>query len=354
MTGFPGFLGSALLPRVLLHDGVDRVLCVIQEHFREQAQARLAAIVAAHPHAEGRVELIGGDIRVAGLGLDAQSVAAVDTVWHLAAVYDLHVEAELAHEVNVVGTRNVVEFSRSRPDLKRLQYVSTCYVSGAYEGVFREEDLEMGQRFQNHYEETKYEAEKIVRAAMAEGLPATIYRPGVVVGDSGTGQTQKFDGPYFLAHLLQMQPGVAVVPQVADPDGVVFSTVPRDFVIDAMDALAQMEVSRGKTYALTDPNPPTVREMVDTFADHLGRRVMWLPLPMGLASRLLGLPGLENLLGIPAETLDYLGFPTRFDTTNASTDLIGTGITCPAFADYAPNLIRFFRDNPDTTSAAMV
>jgi thioester reductase-like protein len=85
--------------------------------------------------------------------------------------------------------------SAGLPDLRRLHYVSTCYVSGRWAGIFRETDLVKGQRFNNFYEETKYLAEVAVAAARDNGLPTTIYRPSVVGGDSTTGATQKYDGP---------------------------------------------------------------------------------------------------------------------------------------------------------------
>ena len=74
-------------------------------------------------------------------------------------------------------------------------------MSGDHDGEFAEDELDEGQEFLNHYESTKFEAEVLVRRAMKAGLPATIYRPGIVVGDSRTGETQKYDGPYILRHL---------------------------------------------------------------------------------------------------------------------------------------------------------
>ena len=228
----------------------------------------------------------------------------VDEVWHLAAVYDLAVAPEVARRVNVEGTRHVLEFCRGLRDLRRLQYVSTCYVSGRYEGCFAEDDLEEGQAFRNHYERTKYDAEVLVRAAMASGLPATVYRPGIVVGDSATGETQKYDGPYFLATFLLRQLSVAVVPALGDADRVRVCLVPRDFVVGAMDELSVLEESRGRTYALVDPDPPTVREVVTAFARHLGKRVVWVPLPLAPVHALVDhVPGAQALLGLPAEAL---------------------------------------------------
>ena len=220
--------------------------------------------------------------------------------------------------------------------------------------MFREDDLELGQEFRNHYESTKHEAELLVRRAMAAGLPATIYRPGIVVGDSRTGETQKYDGPYFLATFLRRQPPVAVVPSVADPDRVRFCLVPRDFVIDAMDRLSVLEESLGRTYALTDPDPPTARELVDTFSARLGKRVVWVPLPLPLARAMVSLPLAERLMGLPAESLDYFASPTTYDTTHTTTDLAGTGLTCPPFEEYADRLLDYMVEHPELDSAAMV
>lgn len=354
MTGFPGFLGSALLPGILAkREGVNAI-CVVQARHLDTAKTRLAEIQAAHPHTVGRVHLVEGDITVRGLGLaDSVAVDDVDEVWHLAAVYDLSVPEDIAKLVNIVGTDNVLQFCRERSNFRRLQYVSTCYVSGRYDGEFTEEMLEEGQEFQNHYEETKYEAERLVRAAMADGLPATIYRPGIVVGDSRTGETQKYDGPYFVASYMKRLPGATFLPNV--DKNVMASLVPRDYVIAAMDALSVLDKSEGKTYQLTDPNPPSAREVAEIFGKHLGKRLVWLPIPVSVVRGLLDtVPGMELLTGLPAETLDYFAFPTTYGTAHAVADLEGTGVSCPRFRDYADTLLDFMAAHPEFDSKAMV
>lgn len=357
MTGFPGFLGSALLPRLLARRTHVRALLLVQPRHLETARRRIREIEAEHPHVRGRVDVVEGDITRPGLGMSDvphDELGAVTEVWHLAAVYDLATPAEFARKVNVDGTAHVLDFCRSRERLDRLQYVSTCYVSGRYDGVFAETDLDEGQTFRNHYEETKFEAEVLVRKAMADGLPATIYRPGIVVGDSATGATQKYDGPYFVATFLRRQPPIAVVPRVASPDEVRFCLVPRDFVVDAMDTLSASELSVGKTYALTDPEPPTIRELVDTFAHVLHRRIVWVPLPLGATHAAVDkVPGMERLLGLPAEAIDYLASPTLYDTRQTTTDLAGTGVSCPPFRTYAARLLRFMADHPEFDAKAM-
>jgi thioester reductase-like protein len=358
MTGFPGFLASALLPRVLARRDGSRAVCLVQSQHLPTARVRLRGIERDHPELVDRIELVTGDITLPGLGLGDPARASLEDVtevWHLAAVYDLTVAEPVARRVNVVGTERVIELCRRLPALQRLQYVSTCYVSGRFDGEFGEDALDEGQEFCNHYEATKFDAELLVRKAMADGVPATIFRPGIVVGDSRTGETQKYDGPYFLASFLRRQARVALVPSVGDVDAVRISLVPRDFVIDAMDHLSVLDASLGRTYALTDPHPPTVRELADTFARHLGKRVVWLPVPLGPARALLGtVPGLERLLGIPAEGLDYFASRTTYSTTATTTDLEGTGVRCPSFAEYADTLLDFMLAHPEVGSAAMV
>ena len=356
MTGFPGFLGSALLPRLLARRPGMEAVCLVQPQHLGLATQRVAQLTEAHPQLQDRIRLVEGDITVPNLGISAEAeVGDVREVWHLAAVYDLAVERDIARRVNVDGTENVLEFCLSRQTMPRLHYVSTCYVSGEHEGTFGEDELDQGQVFRNHYESTKWEAEMAVHKAMADGLQATIYRPGIVVGDSSTGATQKYDGPYFLAAFLRKQLWVAAVPAVGDPDKVRVSLVPCDFVVDAMDELSVLDSSAGRTYALTDPNPPTVRELVDVFADHLGKRVVWVRLPLRITRGLLAtVPGMEWLVGFPAESVDYFASPTTYSTTNTRSDLEGSGVICPPFADYAGRLLEFMKEHPEVDSAAMV
>ena len=357
MTGFPGFLGSALLPLLLARRAEHDAVCLVQHQHLLLARSRVKELEVEHPHLSGRVRLVVGDITAPRLGLPPEvGLDDVDEVWHLAAVYDLAVAPEIARRVNVEGTRRVLEVAAGLPALRRLQYVSTCYVSGRYEGEFTEDALEEGQQFRNHYEETKYEAEVLVRKAVADGLPATIYRPGIVVGDSESGATQKYDGPYFLATFISRQPGpVAVVPAVGDADAVRVCLVPRDFVVRAMDELSVLDESEGRTYALVDPDPPTAREVVETFARRLGKRVVWVPLPLRPTRAVVGaVPGMERLLGLPAESLDYFASPTTYPTTNTDSDLVGTGVECPPFASYAGRLLDFMTEHPEVGAEAMV
>jgi len=354
-TGFPGFLGSELLPRVLARRPSDTALCLVQPRFAALARDRAAALLARQPALQGRLRLVEGDLTRPGLGLadPAGAAAEVVEVFHLAAVYDLMVRREVGLAVNVEGTRQVLDFSRRCGRLERLQYVSTCYVSGRHDGLFLESDLQKGQAFNNFYEETKYLAEVEVRAAMTAGLPATVYRPAITVGDSRTGATQKFDGPYFVLQWLLRQPRLAIMPVVGDLSCEV-NLVPSDFVVGAIDALSGLPGALGKTYQLADPRPLQVQALLHHMARATGRTILQVPLTLGLAKFALDrIPGVFRLMRIPSASIDYFVQPTRYDVRQASVDLAGTGVACPAFPEYLPRLVEYWRAHPEISSAAM-
>lgn len=355
-TGFPGFLGSALLPHVLARAPNAEAVCLVQSKYAAMARDRAEELVRQHPGLAARVQIVEGDITQPALGLANVSAlqARVVEIFHLAAIYDLSVPRDFAMRVNVGGTRHMLDFARGCARLHRFQYVSTCYVSGRHPGTFTEEMLEAGQSFNNFYEETKYLAEVEVQRARGAGVPTTIYRPAVVVGDSTTGATQKYDGPYFVIQWLLRQPRIAIMPVVGNTARVRFNAVPRDFIIDAITYLSGRAGSLGQVYQLADPSPNTVDGMLSLIGRATGRKVIRLPLPRAVAkSAIAHVPGVYALLRIPASAIDYFVLPTTFGTTNTQRDLAGSGITCPPFGAYVDHLVHFVRQHPEISASAM-
>lgn len=358
ITGFPGFLGSELVPRLLMRHASDVAVCLVQPKFMAMAAERASALEVEFPAIAGRVKLQAGDITAPDLDLGEAYTSLADDVveiFHLAAVYDLSVPREFAVKVNVDGTRHMLDFAAKCPHLRRFQYVSTCYVSGRFTGPFAESDLEKGQAFNNFYEETKYLAEVEVQARMRAGLPATIYRPAVVVGDSQTGATQKYDGPYFVIQWLLRQGHFAVMPVVGDPNSTRFNVVPRDFVVAAIAHLSGLPQSEGKVYQLADPAPLTVEEILTLIARLTDRHLLRVPVPKELAKVAISrVPGVYELMRIPADAIDYFVHPTHYLTANTQADLAGSGIRVPGFDTYADRLIAFMRAHPEFGAKAMV
>lgn len=342
-TGYPGFLGAELVPRLLARSSAARIRCLVQPKFAALARERASGLGP-------RVEIVEGDI--------TRTLTApqddVTEVWHLAAVYDLMVKQEVGRLVNVEGTRNVLDFAAACPRLERLHYVSTCYVSGRHPGRYLESDLDVGQSFNNHYEETKFQAELLVQQRMRSGMPGTVYRPSVVVGDSVTGATQKYDGPYFVIQWLLRQPSLAVLPVAGNPRNFTFNMVPRDFLVRAIDHLSALPSSQGKVYQIADPEPLTVHEIIELMAEVTRRRVIRLPLTKDIARFLLQhVPGVQAVMRIPPAAVDYFVHPTSYGTANMLAGLAGSGIEVPRVRDYARRLVDFMRLHPEVSSSAM-
>lgn len=340
VTGFPGFIGERLVPRlVALHPDTE-FCCLVQPRFMEQARGALARLDL--PPASAR--LVEGDITFEGLAIESSARAAMlprlSAVFHLAAVYDLSVTAQFAYRVNVLGTRNVLAFARAAPSFARFHHVSTAYVSGTFEGVFRETDLDLGQSFKNHYESTKFESEKDV---VTSGLPFTIYRPGVVWGDSRTGETAKFDGPYSVMEAMEKVPLFFL----DGPKDASMNVVPVDYVIEGLALLSASSMSLGKTYNLTDPDGKDVRALTRLLAKALGRSYIFVPLPLPLVWAAVSLPFVGKPLGLIPESIAYFGHRCRYDASQAKADLATLGLRCPPVETYIDVIVSFFRANRD-------
>ncbi|MEA2427301.1 MAG: hypothetical protein QOF37_929, partial [Thermoleophilaceae bacterium] len=232
LTGFPGFIGSRLAGRLLSEDGEVRIAALV-----EPKMAGRAREAAGRLDGGDRIEVIEGDISKFDLGIPHEQWerlrAETTAAYHLAAIYNLAVPLDIAQQVNVEGTGNVLNLLRKAERLERLNYVSTAYVAGDRHGVVYEHELNLGQRFKNHYESTKFQAEVWVRSLMDE-IPTTVYRPAIVVGDSKSGETQKFDGPYYMLRTVAVAAARHMpIPQFGAANAP-FNVVPVDFVLDAL------------------------------------------------------------------------------------------------------------------------
>lgn len=354
-TGFPGFIGARLIPRLLELQPETTFVCLVQEKFRGAAESSVLELARSHPATRGRLEIVGGDITAPGLGIGEDEARLLHTrltgCYHLAAVYDLAVAREIGMRVNVEGTKNVLEFLAECPKFERLDYVSTAYVSGSAVGLYRETDLDVGQRFKNFYEETKFLAEMAVKES---DLPSTIYRPGIVVGDSRTGVTAKFDGPYFSLNAMRNLPSPGVFMKVGTGEAPV-NLVPVDFVLEAIARLSTWEGAVGKTYNLTDPSPLSAFQIEELFAKALGKTFLYVPVPLLVAKLAFSPDAVQKAFGMPVQTLDYFDHEVRYDCSQATEDLATFGLKCPAFTDYAQRLIAFYLKNVgEITRGAMV
>lgn len=357
-TGFPGFLGRNQVKQILATEKNIRFRLLVQEQYLENARTTAAAIQAElQLPAADLFEFLVGDLTVDRFGLEdavyRRLLAEVDEVWHLGAAYDLAIAEKIAWNVNVEGTRRVLDLCREMRRLQKLVYFSTCYVSGLRTGLVLEDELDYGQGFKNNYESTKFEAESLVRQRLGQ-IPTVIIRPSIVIGDSRTGETDKYDGPYFLLRSLaeaEAQDLLAPfkkmrLPSIGKSD-VYFHLVPVDYVVKAVCHLTGIPEAIGKTFQICDPDPLLVREFVDLAYQHFGLGKTLGHLPMGMIKVALKMPKVGPMLAVPEEVLTYLEHHAIFDCRHTRELLKDSGIQCPPLADYLGVLIDYLRGHLD-------
>ena len=346
VTGFPGFIAGRLVERLAREEA--RFILLVQSSLAVRAQQDIAAIVGKTGADLENFSIVAGDITKPDLGLSQEDLerarAQTTTLFHLAAIYDLAVARELAQLVNVQGTERVNEFAKSIPDLKRYHYVSTCYVAGRRRGLIGENELQHDAGFRNHYEESKYRAELSVDALKSQ-LPVTIHRPAVVVGDSRTGETAKYDGIYYLIHYLRRWPGGLSLINIGN-NKVSLNLVPIDFVIEAMVALAKDEQAVGATVQIADPSPLTTEQLFDAIAATVAGRKSVITVPRNIVYPVLMAPGAPKITGLPHSAVPYFFLEQAYDTTQSQQLLAPHKIQCPAFPGYVKALIEFVREHP--------
>ncbi|MCM3719639.1 SDR family oxidoreductase [Fictibacillus phosphorivorans] len=339
ITGFPGFIATKLLEALQSKYPSSHFYLLILKQERRIAEQKMM------DHKKN-ITLIEGDITKDGLGLAKElrrEIAEKLThCIHLAALYDLTAAYAPSYSCNVLGTENVLKFVITCKNLKRFAYFSTAYVSGEEKGQVVESNLSEPSSYRNFYEQTKNEAERIVRMHRDE-LPITILRPGIIVGDSKTGQTIKFDGPYFMMRFLSKLSSLPI-PYIGRSTSKIH-LVPVDFIVNASVYLIHDKRGESKTYHLLSPSSPKIQEAYTLICKELtGKKPSW-QLPRSIADKLLSLSFFSKWLGVPREILSYFSHEADYDTSQLVHDLEGTGITCPDFEEYVPVLVRYYKEN---------
>ncbi len=303
------------------------------------------------------VEIFEGDITSSYLGLEKQEhkrlCNEVDEVFHCAAA--THFENQQADElvtVNVKGTENMLQFA-STGKQKRFHYVSTAYVAGKQnEIVYENELVDEEPLFNNEYERSKFIAEQVViQYAKSNEIPYTIYRPSIIVGNSKTGATCKFDNIYIFAKvLLNIRNSVIdhksenlndISVRVPGVPNALINLVPIDYVADAIVAILKVKESINKIFHITNPDPPELSELRDLLMPVLGIKGINVKIDGQVEHKRLS--AIERLFLRHTKTYySYLFSRLRFDCRNTQGVLESAGIVCPAITrDLVKVLVDF-------------
>ena len=358
VTGGTGFIGRFLIDNLLKRKGTIHVLV------RKESMKKFEVLAKQRGWDRKRVLPVAGEMTAPKCGLSAAQLRAlsgkVKHFFHLAAIYDMAAKPDALHAANIDGTRNALDLAVAI-NAGCFHHTSSIAAAGMYPGVFREDMFEEAEGLDDPYLRTKHESEGLVRAE--KRIRWRIYRPGMVVGHSKTGEIDKIDGPYyfftFLKKLRQALP--PWMPTLVIEVGRV-NIVPVDFVADAMDHIAHKPRLDGHCFHLTDPEPLRVGEAMNTFAraghaPEMTMRIdarMFAFLPGSVRMAVGSLPPVRRFIGmllrdfkIPKETLKFITYPTRFDNREAERALKGSGIAVPRLEDYAWRLWDYWERHLD-------
>ena len=347
VTGASGFIGKRLVATLLKRpDSTVHFLILPSE------LDRVPALQAYWGDDGSRTHAIVGDLGEAACGIDATTQrklrGKISHFFHLAAIYDLRASAEAMHRANVDGTRNTIELATAIAT-KHFHLVSSVAAAGLYEGLFREDMFEEAENLENPYFRTKHDSEALVRKTCS--VPWRVYRPGIVVGDSRTGEMDKIDGPYYFFKLIQKMRRLLPpwMPTVGLEGGRI-NIVPVDFVVAALDHIAHLKGEDGKCFHLTDPQPMRVGDLLNSFARAAHAPEMTIRInaaifgfvPHHIRHALLALTPIRRIrnallrdLGLPDGIFDFINYPTRFDCRETQRALNGSGIAVPPLDTYA-------------------
>lgn len=358
VTGATGFLGRFLIGNLLKRKGTIHVLV------RRSSKEKFEALQARYPEAGDQLVPVYGDLTKPKLGLSAQAQAKlkgkIKHFFHLAAIYDLSASAESQQAANIDGTRNAVQLADAL-GAGCFHHVSSIAAAGLYSGVFREDMFDEAENLDHPYFRTKHDSEGIVRKEC--NRPFRIYRPGMVVGHSQTGEIDKIDGPYYFFTLLKrMRELLPPWMPILGMEGGRINIVPVDFVVNAMDHIAHEKGLDGGCFHLTDPAPRRVGEVLNSFAyaGHAPEMTMRIDarifqiIPASIRGAIGMLPPVRRIMGhvlkslnIPADVLKFFNYPTRFDSRETERALKGSGIKVPDLDSYAWRLWDYWERHLD-------
>ena len=346
LTGATGFVGMELLARYL--ERSDRnVIALVRADSAASAGARIDAVVTnlfgdRACEYRPRVEAVAADMTAPDLGIDdvqrARVAERVTKIIHSAASVSFSLPLPEARAINREGTRRMLELAsltQERGGLECYAHISTAFVAGNHPGAFAECDSDVGQEFHNSYEQSKFEAEQLIRSH--EGLPYTILRPSIVVGDRNNGWTSAFNVLYwplraFARGLFTAVPAIPSAP---------VDVVSIDYVADAAYTLCETSCGNGATYHLTaGEHASTIAELAGLASRYFRRPVPRVVSPAEFATMTLGATE-RKALEAGSEYFPYFCMEGTFDDRETRKRLEPAGITAVPLRDYVDRLLDF-------------
>ena len=248
ITGATGFLGSNIV-KFLLKDKKNRLYLLVRKNNNKSPAKRVKKLF------KKQAEAIEGDITKPNLGISPSNrkklISRLDAIYHSAALCEFGVPLEPIRKINVHGAKNVLDFAmkcKKEGRLKHLSHISTVAVSGASGGTFYEDALDIGQRFSNTYERTKFEGEKLIVKYRKKGLSISVFRPSVITGDSKKGEVTNFQMLYQPLHMFAL----GLFDKIPANKALRYNLVPVDYVARAICLISTKDKNNNRNYHLVN------------------------------------------------------------------------------------------------------
>lgn len=294
LTGSTGFVGTQIAKKIILETD-DQIITIVRAESQENAILRLKRtfweIKELKDQIGKRIIVLNGDLSAPQMNLpDSEYDFVVKNTTHIihsAANVTPNLPLEELQKINVTGTANVIELAKrinADHELKKLSHISTAFVAGQREGIIGEDDITDTYGFSSVYEQTKYQSELLMNEAKSS-LPVSIFRLGLVVGDSKTGEIKTFNTVYYMLKLY-LTGHLRTAP--ISPSLKVFM-VPVDYVADMVVKLTFDDRANGLNFHVTPPleKAPTASELFQ-FVRAWAKQNMGLDMPKVIFAPSLG------------------------------------------------------------------
>ena len=366
LTGATGAIGSRVLAALLEEPSTTLALLIRDSRTGKQATDRLREVLvflgldAEDPALHARMTVISGNLTQPRFGMNdndyQREIRRTTHFIHAAGNVKLNQSLENARRDAVTTMQEMVDFIKAaRPHgiFIKGEYLSTVGVCGHRDGIVPETPLPDPRHFRNTYEAAKAEAEDRVLSEIQKGLPVTIHRPSMVVGDSRTGALIHFQVFYYLLEFLLGTRSWGIIPQL----GVLrLDTIPVDYVARAILISSHDTATIGRIFHLcAGPQHSllltAVAQLARDRARNRGRRLptlkpinpRWISLVLPILSRILPAQMQRELKSVPF-LLSYLQEDQMFDNEQSTRYFVAQGLSSTIPALYLPRLIDHYLD----------
>jgi nucleoside-diphosphate-sugar epimerase len=359
ITGGAGVVGGAVVAE-LLNNPQWEIVLLLRPTADKTVPRRLEELRTywreggATDAALARVSAVPGDVTADRLGLSPEDHAALHRstthLLHGAANVKVNMSREEAHRSSVATTVRALEFAAGAP-LQKFEYISTVGVGGKMVAPLPERQISEAREYHNTYESSKAEAEDLVWRAADKGLPVTVHRPSMIVGDSRTGRVRSFQIFYHLMEMLSGRAGRGWVPRLP---GFRLDVIPCDYVARAVAASLARPAWAGRVLNLSAG--PAGSWSLESYVERLPglfrdngvptpdpRRIPWpvFRAMVPVLSRVGPQKQRVQFKNLP-HFLRYLGSKMVFGNTGTVQTLAEAGVRLPAMDRVLPAIVRFY------------